>query len=204
MGKESKIEKERNQILTIFFSTLKLSACTFGGGFVIVPLLKKKFVDELKWITEEEMMDITAIAQSSPGAIAVNAAILIGYKIKGIIGALVATLGTIIPPVLIISLVFYFYQQFRSNPYVNVALMGMLAAVGAVILDVSINMLITIFKDKKIIPIFIFIGAFIATFVFNVNVIYILLVCIGIGIIETSILYYQKKKKEKQTKEEEK
>ena len=70
----------------LFFSTFELSACTFGGGFVIIPLMRKKFVEELGWIEEDEMMDLTAIAQSSPGAIAVNASILVGYHVAGFPG----------------------------------------------------------------------------------------------------------------------
>ena len=74
------------------------SAFTFGGGYVIVPLLKKKFVDDLKWIEEEEMLDLTAISQSSPGAMAVNTSMLIGYRVAGTAGALVTILGTVLPP----------------------------------------------------------------------------------------------------------
>ena len=80
----------------LFLSTLYLSAFTFGGGYVIVTLMKKKFVDEYHWIDEQEMLDLVAIAQSSPGAIAVNGAIVVGYKLAGIPGALVAILGTIL------------------------------------------------------------------------------------------------------------
>lgn len=79
----------------LFFSTFKLSACTFGGGFVIIPLMRKKFVEELGWIEEDEMMDLTAIAQSSPGAIAVNASILVGYHVAGFPGAMLTVLGTV-------------------------------------------------------------------------------------------------------------
>ena len=79
----------------LFFSTFKLSACTFGGGFVIIPLMRKKFVEELGWIEEDEMLDLTAIAQSSPGAIAVNASILVGYHVAGLPGAMLTVLGTI-------------------------------------------------------------------------------------------------------------
>ena len=89
----------------LFFSTFKLSACTFGGGFVIIPLMRKKFVEELGWIEEDEMMDLTAIAQSSPGAIAVNASILVGYHVAGFPGAMLAVLGTILPPLIIISII---------------------------------------------------------------------------------------------------
>ena len=89
----------------LFISTFKLSACTFGGGFVIVPLMRKRFVEELQWIEEQEMLDLTAIAQSSPGAIAVNASILVGYHVAGIPGALITVLGTVIPPLMIISII---------------------------------------------------------------------------------------------------
>ena len=87
-----------NTLLKLFISTLYISAFTFGGGFVIITFMKKKFVDELHWIDEEEMLDLTAIAQSSPGAIAVNAAILVGWKTVGLPGMVVAVIGTIIPP----------------------------------------------------------------------------------------------------------
>ncbi len=83
----------RRKYLKIFLSTLYLSAFTFGGGYVIVTLLKQKFVDELHWIDEEEMLDLVAIAQSSPGAIAVNGAIVVGYKLAGVPGILCAVLG---------------------------------------------------------------------------------------------------------------
>ena len=83
-----------------------LSAFTFGGGYVIVSLMKKKFVDELHWIEEKEMLDLVAIAQSSPGAIAINGSIVVGYKLAGITGVLVSIIGTIIPP-------FVLYRYFR-------------------------------------------------------------------------------------------
>ena len=100
--------------LTLFTSTLKLSACTFGGGFVIIPLMRKKFVDQLHWIDGREMLDLVAIAQSSPGAIAVNASIIIGYHVAGISGALIAAVGTVLPPLVIISIISLFYQAFRD------------------------------------------------------------------------------------------
>ena len=119
----------------LFFSTFKLSACTFGGGFVIIPLMRKKFVEELGWIEEDEMMDLTAIAQSSPGAIAVNASILVGYHVAGFSGAMLTVLGTILPPLIIISIISMSYQAFRDNAIVNMAMAGMLCGVAAVICD---------------------------------------------------------------------
>lgn len=124
----------------LFFSTFKLSACTFGGGFVIIPLMRKKFVEELGWIEEDEMLDLTAIAQSSPGAIAVNASILVGYHVAGLPGAMLTVLGTILPPLITISIISMFYQAFRDNAIVNMAMAGMLCGVAAVICDVVINM----------------------------------------------------------------
>ena len=102
--------KNKKEVLRkLFFSTLYLSAFTFGGGYVIVTLMKQKFVDELHWIEEEEMLDLIAIAQSAPGAIAVNGAIVVGYKLCGLLGALVAIFATIIPPFLIITVISFFY-----------------------------------------------------------------------------------------------
>ena len=89
-------KKQDKKLWKIFWSTFYLSAFTFGGGYVIVSLMKKKFVDEYHWIEEEEMLDLVAIAQSAPGAIAVNGAIVIGYKLAGIAGILTAIAGTVI------------------------------------------------------------------------------------------------------------
>lgn len=106
------MEKKGKRLWKIFISTLYLSAFTFGGGYVIVTLMKKKFVDELHWIDENEMLDLVAIAQSAPGAIAVNGAIVVGYKLEGLIGALTAIVGTIIPPFAIISVISFFTPHF--------------------------------------------------------------------------------------------
>lgn len=165
----------------LFFSTLKLSACTFGGGFVIIPLMRKKFVEELGWIEEQEMLDLTAIAQSSPGAIAVNASILVGYHVAGITGALITVLGTILPPLLIISVVSVFYRQFRDNAIVNMAMAGMLAGVAAVICDVVLNMAKGILGQKRLLPVFVLLVSFAAVRFWHINIIIIIFVCGLIG-----------------------
>jgi len=169
----------------LFLSTFQLSACTFGGGFVIIPLMRKKFVEELGWIKEQEMMDLTAIAQSSPGAIAVNASILVGYHIAGIPGALLTVLGTVLPPLIIISAISFFYQQFRDNAIVNMAMAGMLAGVAAVICDVVINMGKSIIQLKRILPVLVLLGSFVAVRFFDVNIMIVILVCGMIGAWET-------------------
>ena len=175
----------KGKFAKLFFSTFQLSACTFGGGFVIIPLMRKKFVEELGWIGEQEMLDLTAIAQSSPGAIAVNAAILVGYHVAGIPGALVTVAGTVRPPLIIISVISCFYQAFRDSPIVNMAMAGMLAGVAAVILDVVVNMAKTVFKEKRWLPVLVMIGSFVAVRFFGVNIILIILICGLIGAADT-------------------
>lgn len=170
---------------TLFFSTFKLSACTFGGGFVIIPLLRKRFVAELGWIEEQEMLDLAAIAQSSPGAIAVNASILVGYHVARIPGALLTVLGTVLPPLVIISVISLFYQAFRDNAIVNMAMAGMLCGVAAVIFDVVINMTRTVLQKKKLLPLLVLVGAFVAVRFFSVSIIAVILVCGAIGALDT-------------------
>lgn len=183
--------ENRHKYAKLFLSTIQLSACTFGGGFVIIPLMRKKFVEQLGWIDEQEMMDLTAIAQSSPGAIAVNAAILVGYRVARIPGALLTAAGSVLPPLIIISVISLFYKAFRDNPIVNMAMTGMLAGVAAVILDVVYTMVKSILKQKRILPVLVLAGSFVATYFFRVNIMIIIGVCALIGAGDT--LYRQRK-----------
>ena len=173
--------KKKSALWTLFFSTLYLSAFTFGGGYVIVSLMKKKFVDEYHWIEEDEMLDLIAIAQSAPGATAVNGAIVVGYKLAGISGALVAIIATILPPFLISFL----YERFRSNLLLSQLLAGMQAGVGAVIASVVWDMGTDAVRQKNTVSIEIMLGAFLAACFFHVNVVYIILCCIVLGIVRT-------------------
>ena len=172
----------RGRLWQLFFGMLSISAVTFGGGFVIVTLMKRKFVDEKHWITEQEMLDMTALAQSSPGAIAVNAAILVGWKVAGLAGMLVAVLGTILPPMAILAAISLGYQAFAGNRYVSLALRGMQSGVAAVILDVSLSLGQHVMKDGQKTHLFIMSAAFIATFFLRVNVIWIILCAAAAGI----------------------
>ena len=182
MGKE---KRKGRTLLKILITTLYLSTFTFGGGYVIVSLMKKKFVDENHWTEQDEMLDLVAIAQSSPGPIAVNGAIAVGYKLCGIAGALVAIVGTIIPPFVIISVISAFYQAFRSNFFISQMLEGMQAGVGAVIASVTYEMGAGIVKEKDAVSVGIMIGAFIVSCIFGVNVVLIILVCGLLGVIRT-------------------
>lgn len=181
---ENEKKESKGKVLwKLLLSTLYISAFTFGGGFVIITFMKRKFVDELHWIDEDEMLDLAALAQSSPGAIAVNAAILVGWRVAGFAGMLVAVVGTIVPPMLILAVISFFYQAFATNWYVSLVLKGMQAGVAAVILDVVCGLGAKVLKTKKLVLYLVMVAAFVATVVFNVNVIYIILVAAGIGIL---------------------
>lgn len=179
------MDNKKNRYIQLFGETFRLSACTFGGGFVIIPLMRKRFVEELKWIEEQEMLDLTAIAQSSPGAIAVNASILVGYHVAGISGALTSVFGTVLPPLIIISVISFFYAAFRDNVIVNMAMTGMLAGVAAVICDVVVTMTKGIFKEKRLLPVVVLLASFTAVRFLNVNIILIILICGIIGAADT-------------------
>ena len=171
------------KLRTLFFATLYISAFTFGGGYVIVTFMKRKFVDELHWLEEKEMLDMTALAQSTPGAIAVNAAILVGWRVAGFPGMVVAVLGSILPPMVILTLISFIYRAFAANPYVALVLKGMQAGVAAVILDVVCDLGGDVLKTRSPLFIGLMVAAFLASFAFNVNVILIILAATAFGVV---------------------
>ena len=181
------MKKDYSKLWTLFKSMFVLSACTFGGGFVIVSLMKKRYVEELKWLDEDEMLDVTAITQSSPGPLPVNASVIIGYRMAGVVGSLTAILGTIIPPMVIISIISLFYNQFRTNPYIATALQVMRAGVAAVIFDVVINLAGNVIKTKRILYITMMVIAFVATYFLDVSAMVVIIVCLCIGLIDLAV-----------------
>lgn len=187
----------KNRLLTLFINSFIISACTFGGGFVIVTLMKRKYVDELHWLDEQEMLDYTALAQASPGAIAVNAAVLVGWKIGGLPGMLLSVIGTILPPMLILAAIAFFYAAFAANRFVALALRGMQAGVAAVIFDVVLSLGGQVFKGEKVLNAVLLAAAFGLSFFANVNVVYLILAAAVIGVIKALAL---KKRREAQEK----
>lgn len=187
------MKKDYSKLWTLFKSMFVLSSCTFGGGFVIVSLMKKKFVEELKWLEEDEMLDVTAITQSTPGPLPVNASVIIGYRMAGGLGSLTAILGTILPPMIIISVISLFYEQFRTNAYIATALQVMRAGVAAVIFDVVINLAGNVLKTKRVLYIIMMVVAFIAVCFFNVSAMLVIFVCLGIGLVDLFVTLKKKK-----------
>lgn len=179
------MDSKKKLLLKLFISTFYLSAFTFGGGYVIVSLMKKKFVDVYHWIDEDEMLDLIAIAQSSPGVMAVNGAIVVGYKLAGLIGSFVAIVATVLPPFIVISIVSVFYTAFKDNIWVSLMLEGMESGVGAVIASVVYDMGkgVLMSRNKELIVIM-FIAFFLNCFL-NVSVVYIVIACGALGYFQT-------------------
>lgn len=187
------MKKDYSKLWVLFKSMFVLSACTFGGGFVIVSLMKKKYVEELQWLEEDEMLDVTAITQSAPGPLPVNASVIIGYRLAGVVGSLTAILGTILPPMVIISIISLFYEQFRTNPYISTALQVMRAGVAAVILDVVINLAKNVLNTKRVLYIGMMCVAFVATYLLDISAMIVILSCLGIGLIDLAVSTFYKR-----------
>lgn len=166
---------------TLFKTCFVISSCTFGGGMVIISMLQKKFVEELHWIEQDEVMDMVAIAQSCPGVMAVNTSIMIGYRIAGAGGALLTVIGTVLPPMMILTALSACYAQFCSNRIVALVLKGMQAGVAAVMIHVTASMVKNVLKDRKLLSVLILAGASVAAVIGQVDMILILITCGAVG-----------------------
>ena len=138
--KQEKAETKGEKLLKIFLVTFKLGAFTFGGGYAMIPLMQREFVDKNGWIENDDILDIFAVAQSVPGVIAVNSSVMIGYKVAGIAGALLAALGVVLPSLITLSVVTLVYQLFIDNEWVQAAMRGVRAGVVALILSAVLRM----------------------------------------------------------------
>ncbi len=128
------------ELLQLLFAFMRIGGFTFGGGYAMLPMLRRELVEKYRWATEEELMDYYAIAQCTPGAIAVNTATLVGYRVCGVWGGLVATLGVIFPSLVIITMIAALMQSFADIPAVQHAFIGIRACVCALILDSVIKL----------------------------------------------------------------
>lgn len=141
MGKKAKL------LLELFLIFFKIGAITFGGGYAMVPVFSREFSEKRKYITDDEMLEIIAIAESTPGPIAINSATFIGYKVAGTLGSVCATAGVVLPSLIIILLVSFFYQQFKALKAVQYAFYGIKSGVIVLVLSAFIKMLRTAKKD---------------------------------------------------------
>lgn len=176
------MNNKQNIYWTIFISTFYISAVTFGGGYVIVPILKKKFVEDLKYIDDEEMMNMIAISQSSPGAVAINTSMMIGFKLKGALGGFISVLGTVLPPFLIISLISIFYDNLSKMQLFSKFLQYTQPAIAVIIFNVAFNLILSSKEKKENYVLFIIMITLILS-LFKINMMYILLISALLGII---------------------
>ena len=177
MGNKSK------RLWELFYTTFLISAST-SGGYAIIGIMKDKFVNKKKWISEDEMIDLLAIAQSSPGPIAINTSILVGYRICGFIGAIVTMLGTTLPPLIIMSVVAACYEQFKDIQVIKYIMHGMQAGVAALLVNVTIDLFTNLTKQKSILSYVLFVVAFILIRFTDVHVLFVALGCGVAGIIK--------------------
>ena len=168
-------------LFDLFKTFCKIGGLTFGGGYAMLPMLQKEVVDERKWATNDELLDYYAVGQATPGIIAVNTATFVGYKVKGIWGALFATLGVVFPSFVIILVIASFLQNFSKYIIVQNAFSGIRVAVGVLILNTIIGLLKKSVVNK--ISMVIFIATCLLGIVLNISPIYIVIAACIIGIL---------------------
>lgn len=181
------MKKKKVTLFKLFRVMFEISAFTFGGGFVIVSLMKKKLVDELGWIDDKEMLDMTALGQSAPGAIAVNTSILVGKHLAGVPGLMVSVFATILPPLIIIAIISVLYDAFVQNRYIVLALRGMQAGVSAVLFDVVFSLAHNVLKGKCLLLTVLMGLVFILSYFFKVNVVWLLLLAALTGLVRSFV-----------------
>ena len=172
--------EKRKTVILLFSSFIRIGTFTFGGGYAMIPLIQKEVVEKRKWITDEEILEIIAIAESTPGPIAVNAATFIGYKTAGFFGALGATVGVVLPSFLIIAAVSFVIRQFENLKAVKFAFEGIRAGVLALILKALVSMYKQCPRNK--ISYIIAAFAFLCVAFFGINVLIVIIVCAVIGL----------------------
>lgn len=171
----------RSKKLDLFTTFLRIGAFTFGGGYAMIPLIQSEAVNKKHWISEQDLLDVVAIAESTPGPIAINAATFVGYKVAGFMGALAATLGVTLPSFVIITLIAILFTNFGDNKYVQDAFWGIRIAVVALI----IKALVSLYKKcpKTVISYGIMILCFVAVAVLHISALWAILASALIGLL---------------------
>lgn len=177
---------QKQNLLQVFFTFLKIGAFTFGGGYAMIPLIQRETVEKKKWITDGDVLEITAIAESTPGPIAVNAATFVGYRVAGFFGALFATLGAVLPSFIIIFAISFALREFQELKAVQYAFSGIRAGVLALI----IKALWTMYRQapKGALAYVMMAAAFILTAFFDINVLLVIIGCAAAGLIYSLIV----------------
>ena len=168
--------KKIKSLWMLFITLFKIGAFTFGGGYAMVAVLQKELVERKKWIEQEEFLDIIAIAESTPGPIAINSATYIGYKVAGVFGSVFATLGVVLPSFIVIFLISLVFDKFLSLVWVQYAFRGIQACVAYLILSAGFKMFKSLKKTAFNIILF--------------SITLVVLVCLSIFAVEFSTIFY--------------
>ena len=165
----------------LFLTFLRIGAFTFGGGYAMIPLIQHETTEKHHWITDEDILEIVAIAESTPGPIAINSATFVGYRVGGFLGALVATLGVVLPSFAIILAISYLLRGFGDLPAVQYAFRGIRAGVLALL----VKAVWTMYKKtkKNAVGYIVMAAAFVAVAVFDVSVLYVVIGCAVFGLV---------------------
>lgn len=172
--------------LSLFLAFLRIGAFTFGGGYAMIPLIQTEAVEKHHWIHESDILDILAIAESTPGVLAVNCATFVGYKVAGFWGSLCATVGVVLPSFFIILLISGFYLAFRSNVWVDYAFRGIKAGVCVLLLKSFLKLAKAL--DKKAVSYIVLLLAFAASAIFKIKAIYVIIAAALFGVIYKLLL----------------
>jgi len=173
------------ELLTIFFTFLKIGAFTFGGGYAMIPLIQHEAVEKHHWVTDKDILDIVAIAESTPGPIAINAATFVGYHRRGFAGALAATVGVVLPSFVIILVIYYVLQAFQEAKAVQYAFRGIRAGVLALMLKALLKMFKANRKDGIT---YLIMGlSFVLTAFLGVNTFLVIGLCALIGLVSAAL-----------------
>ena len=198
MNTDNKDIKENNanknsklkNIFLLLIKFFKIGMFTFGGGYAMISLIHAEVVNKMKWLDDEEMLNLIVIAESTPGVLAINTATFVGYKIAGISGSALATIGVTLPSLLVISIISLFFDEFKNLKYVAYAFNGIRAGVVLLIMN-AVSKLNK--KNKKDIFYFIVLGlTIIASLFFNINAIYVLIAAMVLGLLYTFIFLREK------------
>lgn len=172
---------KKPKVLDVFLTFLKIGAFTFGGGYAMMPIMQKEVVDKKKWATDDDIIRLLVISESTPGVLAVNSATFIGYKVAGFWGSTLATLGVVLPSFIIISIISLFLTQFQSIALVKYAFLGIRAGVAILILNAAIKLSKKIKKD--IFSYIIIFSSFLVAYFTSFNILFIMMIGALLGII---------------------
>ncbi len=177
--------KKLKLLFEVFWVFFKIGAFTFGGGYAMIPLISRETVENKKWISDQDILDIIAIAESTPGPIAINSATFVGFKVAGTLGSAFATLGTVLPSFIIILLISFVLEEFESLTVVKYAFEGIRAGVLALV----VKALYTMYKKcpKNLISYIVMALSFILAAIVKLNVLYCIIICGLIGLVSSII-----------------